>query len=75
MTSTLHVLDHTGDTRIEWDKDNATEVKLAEEHFKALKKKGYLTYRTRRDGSAGEVIQRFDPTAEKIIASPQTVGG
>lgn len=73
--STLHVLDDTGDTRIEWDKDNPTEVNLAEKHFKELKKKGYLTYKSRRDGSRAEVIQRFDPTVERIVASPQTVGG
>lgn len=75
MTSTLHEMNRTGDSRIEWDPNNPDEVEIAKRAFDALKKKGYLTYRTRRDGSAGEVIRTFDPTAEKILATPQIVGG
>lgn len=75
MTSSLHVLDQTGDIRIEWDPANEHEVEMARKAFQAAKKKKYLTYRTRRDGTRGEVIREFDPQAERIVAAPQTVGG
>lgn len=75
MTSTLHALDATGDTRVEWDPANATEVEIARKAFDRLKDKKYLIYRTRADGSQGEIMRKFDPAAERIIAAPQTVGG
>lgn len=75
MTSTLHVMDRTGDTRIEWDPSRPDEVEMARKAFKVAKDKKYLTYRVRHDGTAGELIREFDPTAERIIAAPQTVGG
>lgn len=73
--SVLIVLDHTGDTRLMWDKKAKPEVKAAEEMFDAMKAKGYLAYTVNKDGSPGEVINKFDPKAEKIIMSPQLVGG
>jgi hypothetical protein len=73
--STLSVLDHTGDTRIEWDRRNRDEVAAAREMFAKMKDKRYLAYRLDADGSQGEVIREFDPTAERIIMSPQPVGG
>lgn len=73
--STLHVLDYTGDTIHRWNADNPDEVATAREVFDTLKKKGYLAY-TVKDGDArGEVIQRFDPHAGKIMMSKPPVGG
>jgi hypothetical protein len=68
-------LDHTGDSPIHWDRNNQGEIDAARAYFDTLKAKGYLAYRTRRDGSRGEVIREFDPTSERIIMSPQLVGG
>lgn len=75
MTSTLHLLDRTGDTRIEWDPNNPDEVAMARKAFKTAKDKKMLIYKTRADGSRAEQLREFDPTAERIIATPQTVGG
>ena len=75
MTSTLHIMDRTGDTRIEWDRNSPAEVEIAKKAFDAAKDKKYLTYRVGADGSRGELIREFDPRAERIIATPQTVGG
>ena len=75
MTSTLHIMDRTGDTRIEWDPSNKTEVKIARAAFDEAKKKKMLTYKVDSRGNRGELIREFDPTAERIIATPQTVGG
>lgn len=71
----LHVLDHTGDTKLIWDRKNEDEVEAAKEMFKKLRKKGYLAYTVTKDGSKGEVIKDFDPDAEKIILSPPIAGG
>jgi hypothetical protein len=74
-TSTLHVLDSKGDTRHEWSQDVPFEVEQARKAFQAAKDKKYLIYRTAADGSRGELMRNFDPTAERIICTPQTVGG
>lgn len=72
---TLHVLDHTGDSRTIWNPENQDEVDAAKATFDRLKKKGYLAYTVEEDGKRGEVIRRFDPAAGKIIMAPQLVGG
>lgn len=76
MTSTLQYADGTGDTRLEWNKDVPAEVDAARETFARLHGENkYLAYKTRRDGSRGEVIRSFDPNAERIVMVPQTQGG
>lgn len=75
MTATFHEIDNTGDTRTEWNKDNPIEVEVANKLFQKLKDKGYLIYKTRRDGSKAEQLHRFDPDAERIMATPPIVGG
>lgn len=71
----MHVLDHTGDTKIIWDPDKPEEVEAARETFNRLKKKNYLAYTVNRSGDKGTVVREFDPQAEKMILAPQTVGG
>lgn len=75
QVSTMHILDKTGDTRIEWNPTNKDEVKMAKAAFKTAQDKKMLIYKINRDGSRGELLRTFDPTAERIIATPQTVGG
>jgi hypothetical protein len=75
MTSTLHVMDSTGDTRIEWDPSDPVSVKVAREAFETAKKKKHLIYRLDSRGQRGALMREFDPRAERIIATPQTVGG
>lgn len=75
MTSTLSILDQSGDTRIEWDASNPVEVAAARAAFKVAKDKGYLAYKAEEGGGRGEVIRRFDPDAERIIMQPQNQGG
>ncbi len=72
----LHVMDHTGDTKLVWSSDAGPEVDAARLVFASLKEKGYLAYRVDpSDGSKGEVIHEFDADAEAIIMSPQMQGG
>lgn len=74
-TSLIHTLDTTGDTRIEWDPAKPDEVALARRAFQDAKDKKMLIYRTRADGTQGELLRDFDPNAERIVCAPQTVGG
>lgn len=65
-----------GDQKYMWDKNDATSVKLAKEHFKACRREGLLAYKViGKDGSKGEQIHEFDPEAERIIFSPAMAGG
>lgn len=73
--STMHTLDVTGDTRIEWNPDVAEEVSMARKAFDEAKKKKYLTYKLDARGQKGELLHNFDPSAERIVCAPQTVGG
>jgi hypothetical protein len=48
---------------------------MARKAFDEAKKKKMLIYKTRRDGSRGELMREFDANAERIVATRQTVGG
>lgn len=73
--SCLFVLDGSGDSRFMWSKDNPDEIDAAKKTFKKLRDKGYDAFKVLADGSKGEKISEFDPTAEKIIMAPRMVGG
>jgi len=79
MTDTVeHVIstvNRHGDSRFSWDPSNQNDVTAAEEHFAALKAKGFLAYRVREGEKTNETISEFDPAAREIIMVPQTVGG
>jgi len=68
-------MNETGDTKIIWNPDNEFETQQAKETFERFKKKGYLIYRTNKDGEKREVMHKFDPSAERMIMSPAVVGG
>lgn len=74
-TGELCVMDRTGDTKMIWNPNNTDEVEAAQATFDRLKKKGYLAYKVTAGGEKGEVITRFDASAEKIIMAPPVVGG
>lgn len=74
-TGELCVMDHTGDTKLMWDRTRPDEVDAARDTFNKLRAKGYLAYTVKPDGGSGTVITEFDPLAEKIILSPPVVGG
>lgn len=76
VRSSLHIMDKTGDSAFSWSKDSADEIAIAKAAFDAGKAKGHLAYRvTGEAGTKGEVMKEFDSTAERIIMSPQLVGG
>jgi hypothetical protein len=74
--SELAVMDRDkGDAKYFWDRHNRDEVEVARRAFAGMKAKGYLAYKLDASGNKGEVIREFDPDAEQIIMSPQSVGG
>jgi len=64
-----------GDLKMIWDSENEDEVELAEKQFDEAKKKGFLAFKTKKDGSKGKQIEKFDSDAEKIIMIPPIAGG
>jgi len=72
----LRCIDENGDTKIIWDRGNRDEVEAARETFNRLKKKGYLAYEVKgKEGNKGDVIDEFNPEAERLIMAPRMVGG
>jgi len=64
------VMDHSGDTRITYDRSDATELALAEKRFMEL------TGAAVRCGPGDcQVVKSFDGTAEETLFYPQLIGG
>lgn len=65
-----------GDTKIMWDSDSEDEVDAAKSTFDKLLKKGYIAFRAEgKDGHQGEKINKWDPSAERLIMVPKIQGG
>jgi hypothetical protein len=82
MESTLEItpgmlccMNDEGDKRIMWDANDYNQVNEAEALFNEYKGRGYLAYKTNKQGQSGEVINKFDAKAERIIMRPQMIGG
>ena len=71
----LCLLDESGDSRMQWDKNVPVQVAKAEARFDELKKKGYLAYSVNKKGDMGDILQAFDPNAERTIMHSPMVGG
>lgn len=71
----LHEMDGSGDTKTTWDPNDPVETKNAKKNFTRLTKQGFYGYRVNRDGSPGEVLREFDPSADAIIMRKQVAGG
>jgi hypothetical protein len=72
--ATQIVMDHTGDTRHNFDAKNAKALLKAEERFKELTLVGF-TAAVRTASGEPTVIRTFDPTAEETLFYPRLVGG
>lgn len=76
-TGTMHIMNHDGDINVSWDKNDPDDVAMAKGWWDdATKVKKYLGYKVEgEEGRRGEVMREFDPTAERLILSPQAQGG
>jgi hypothetical protein len=71
---TLRILNHKGDTAVEWRPEIEDEVERARLTFDALMASGHLMF-TVVPGTAPEQVRSFDPSAFEVIAVPRYVGG
>jgi hypothetical protein len=72
--ATQIVMDHTGDTRHNFDAKDAAALREAEERFKRLTQVGF-TAAVRTDSGPPIVSRTFDSTAEETLFFPRLVGG
>lgn len=76
MQGQLRIMDcEEGDLKVIWDSEKQDEIDAAKEQFEKLIEKGYLAYKVGEKGKPSTQIKKFDPDLEKIIMSPQVVGG
>lgn len=72
----LEIIDQTGDTKIMWDKNNPDEVAMAKAAFDQAKKKKMSVFEAvGKKGEAGDRVDEWDPSIERLIAVPQMAGG
>jgi hypothetical protein len=73
---TMAVLSGAGDSKITWSARRPDEVAAARAHFRELRGKRYLAFKTEgREGRKGSQIDEFDPELENILMVPPSVGG
>jgi hypothetical protein len=72
--ATQIVMDHTGDSRHQFDPADARSVAEAEERFKMLTGAGFTPAKRLTEGKS-EVLKSFDPTAEETLFIPRLKGG
>lgn len=72
--ATQIVMDHTGDTRHEFDPDNAEALARAERRFMELTGTGFTAAVRTAPGEVSR-IRAFDPTAKETLFYPRLVGG
>jgi hypothetical protein len=70
------VIGTNGDSKFSWDKTKPVEVEAARDHFKRLRKEGYLVYKLNpKDDSKGEQVTEFNAEEGSYIAAPAMRGG
>ena len=72
--ATLIIMDHTGDTRHQFDATDAEALLKADERFRELTKVGF-TAAVRTPSGDIALARTFDPTAEETLFYPRIVGG
>ena len=72
--ATQIVMDHTGDTRHQFEPADAAAVTEAEARFKMLTGAGF-TAAKRLDGGKSEVLRSFDSTTKETLFIPRLMGG
>jgi hypothetical protein len=68
------VMDTSGDTRHQFDPDEASEVAEAEKRFAELTGAGFIAAKRTGNGTS-ELIRHFDATVQETLFIPRLVGG
>ena len=69
------VMDRNGDTRHQFDRDDAKSVASAEKLFLKLTGQGYRAVALADNGEPGELLGRFDAKTERMLFIPHLKGG
>jgi hypothetical protein len=68
------VMDLNGDSRHQFDSDDAAAVARAERRFKELTGAGFVAAARTSTGES-RLVKSFDPTANETLFFPRLVGG
>ena len=72
--ATQIIMDHSGDSRHQFNPDDAAALLEAEQRFNALMRDGYIAA-VRSPSGDSTVTRKFDPKAEETLFVPRFVGG
>ncbi|MCC8975490.1 hypothetical protein [Bradyrhizobium brasilense] len=72
--ATILVMDHSGDTRQQFDPDNSEQLAWANARFTQLTSDGYTAAIRQATGEA-KLVRALDPTVEETLFYPRLVGG
>ena len=72
-THVLRILDHHGDTQLEFDPQEKKSLRDVEMRFKDLMERGFIAFDV--STQPGKVITKFDPDAKETIVTPRFAGG
>ena len=68
------IMDRSGDTRHQFDPNDASAVAEAERRFAELTEAGFTAAKRTGIGTS-ELIRKFDPTAQETVFFPRLRGG
>jgi hypothetical protein len=68
------VMDVSGDTRHQFDPDDASAVAEAEKRFRELVEAGFVAAKRTGNGTS-ELVRHFDPADQETVFIPRLVGG
>jgi hypothetical protein len=71
---TFIVMDHTGDSRHQFDPNDYVEMLDAERRFRELTEAGYTAAKRTGNGTS-EVVRKFDRASTETLFIPRLVGG
>ncbi len=72
--ATQIVMDHAGDSRFQFDPQDAAELAQAEHRFKKLTAEGFVAAKRITAGNTVKMTS-FDPTAHETLFFPRLIGG
>lgn len=69
----MAVMGESGDTKYIWDPRVPAEVEAAQEHFDAMRKKGFMVFKLTKLQRKGKKAGDFEPKAKGYLyAAPET---
>lgn len=68
-------LSSRGDDKTRWTLDDPAAVAAAEQTFELLQRTGFTMFRVEGPARASTRMDRFDASAEQVVAVPMIVGG